>query len=88
MSFRIEIKPSAEKQYRRLDRKLRRRIKAALEELEREESPLSHPQVRPLTGKLKGDYRLRVGDWRVLFTPDHDARLIYVYAILPRGEAY
>jgi hypothetical protein len=27
-------------------------------------------QVKALTGSLKGDYRLRVGNRRILFTPD------------------
>ena len=87
-SWRIEIKPSAEKQYLKLDRKTRQRIKDALRDLEEEENPLLHPRVRPLTGKLKGEYRLRVGGWRLLFTPDRDAAVLHVYAILPRGDAY
>jgi mRNA-degrading endonuclease RelE of RelBE toxin-antitoxin system len=45
-------------------------------------------EVKPLTGKLQGHHRLRVGDWRVLFIPDKDAKMLYVFAILPRGEAY
>jgi len=87
-SWRIEIKPSAEKQYLKLDRKTRQRIKDVLRDLEEEENPLLHPRVRPLTGKLKGDYRVRVGDWRLLFTPDRDSAVLYVFAILPRGDAY
>lgn len=87
-SWRIEIKPSAEKQYHKLDRKTRQRIKQALRDLEAETKPLLHPRVRPLTGKLKGDYRVRVGDWRLLFTSDRESRLLHVYAILPRGNAY
>jgi len=62
-SWRIEVKPSAEKQYLRLDRKTRERIKQALRDLESEDRPLLHRQVRPLTGRLKRDYRLRVGEW-------------------------
>ena len=87
-SWRIEIKPSAEKQYLKLDRKTRRRIKDVLRDLAGEETPLLHPRVRPLTGKLKGDYRVRVGSWRLLFTPDRDSRVLHVYAVLPRGDAY
>ncbi|MBW1744517.1 MAG: hypothetical protein JRJ47_13980 [Deltaproteobacteria bacterium] len=60
----------------------------ALRELEETKEPLSHPSVRPLTGKLQGDYRPTGGKWRVLFTPDKEKRMIYVYAILPRGDAY
>lgn len=87
-SWRIEIKPSAEKQYLKLDRKTRGRIKDTLRDLGQEEAPLLHPRVRSLTGKLKGDYRVRIGSWRVLFTPDRDSRVLLVYAILPRGDAY
>ncbi len=88
MSWRIEVKPSAEKQYLRLDRTTRQRIKEALRELEEAEQPLVHPRVRPLTGRLKGDFRVRIGGWRVLLTPDRESRVLHVYAILPRGDAY
>ena len=88
MSWQIEVKPTAEKYYLKLDKKTRKRIKKSLLELEKSENPLSHPKVRALTGKLQGDYRLRMGDWRILFTPDKDAKMLYVFAILPRGDAY
>ena len=88
MSWKIDLKPTAEKSYLKLDKKTRRRIKRSLLELEKSENPLMHPNVRPLIGKLRGDYRLRVGDWRVLFTPEKDQKIIHVYAIRPRGDSY
>ncbi len=88
MSWKIEIKPSAEKYYLKLDKKARKRIRKALLDLENSENPLIDPNVRALTGKLQGDYRLRVGDLRILFTPDKENKVIYVFAILPRGDAY
>jgi mRNA interferase RelE/StbE len=88
MSWTIEIKPTAETQYFRLDSKTRKRIQKALEELEREDYPLFHKDVKPLTGQLKGDFRLRVGNWRLLFTPNKKEKTIYIFAILPRGDAY
>jgi mRNA-degrading endonuclease RelE of RelBE toxin-antitoxin system len=88
MSWRIEVEPTAEKQYLKLDKTEKQRIHSALLELDQAENPLFHPAVRHLAGKLKGDYCLRVGDWRVLFTPDRDEKMIYVYAIFPRGDAY
>jgi len=87
-SWKIEVKPAAEKYYLKLDKRTRERIKQALRELEGEKNPLLHPDVRALTGKLHGDYRLRVGGWRILFTPDKEKKMICVYAILPRGDAY
>ena len=88
MSWKVEVKPTAEKDYLKLDKKMRIRVKKSLLELEKSENPLLHSQVKPLTGKLQGDYRLRVGDWRILFTPDKDTKMLYVFAILPRGDAY
>jgi mRNA-degrading endonuclease RelE of RelBE toxin-antitoxin system len=88
MSWRIEVKPSAEKQYLKLDAATRRRIKATLRELEGAEQPFLHPRVRPLTGRLKGDLRVRVGSWRILLSPDRSSKVLSVYAILPRGDAY
>ena len=88
MSWRIEIKPAAEKQYLKLDSATRRRIKESLRDLENADRPLLQPRVRPLTGKLKGDYRVRVGGWRILLTPERESKVLYVYAILPRGDTY
>ena len=88
MPWKIEIKPTAEKYFLKLDKRTRKRIKEALQELEKSANPLLHQNVRSLTGQLRGDYRLRVGDWRILFTPHKNLKILYVYAILPRGEAY
>jgi len=88
MSWQIEVKPTAEKQYRKLDKKTRVRIKEALYDLEKAQNPFHHKDVRALTGKLHGDWRLRVGEWRILFTPHAESKTLYVYAIFPRGEAY
>jgi hypothetical protein len=53
------VKPTAEKQYLKLDKTAKLRIQSALLELEQAENPLLHHAVRNLTGKLKGDYHLR-----------------------------
>jgi len=88
MSWKIEIKPNAEKQYRKLDKKTRKRIKESLIQLEKEENPFLKKNVKALTGELRGDYRIRIGKWRILFTPDKKSEILFVYAILPRGDAY
>jgi len=88
MNWKIEVKPTAEKYYLKLDKKTRTRMKDALRELENTDAPLLHPNVRALTGKLRGDFRLRVGKWRILFTPHIKKKMLYVFAIVPRGRAY
>ena len=88
MSWRIEVKPAAEKQYRKLDKRTRARIKESLLELEKMKDPFQHKHVRPLTGELRGDWRMRVGNWRILFTPHKESKNLCDYAILPRGDSY
>jgi mRNA interferase RelE/StbE len=88
MNWKIEVKPTAEKYYLKLDKKTRTRMKEALRELENTDDPLLHPSVRALTGKLRGDFRFRVGKWRILFTLHIGRKIIYVFAIVPRGDAY
>jgi mRNA-degrading endonuclease RelE of RelBE toxin-antitoxin system len=88
MNWKIEVKPTAEKHYLKLDKKTRTRMKEALRELENTDEPLLHPNVRALTGKLRGDFRLREGKYRILFTPHIQQKILYVFAILPRGDAY
>jgi len=88
MNWIVEIKPSALKQYKKLDSVLKERIKQALNTLQTSDDPFNLSNVKALVGTLKGDYRLRIGDYRILFTPDEKESIIYVYAILPRGNAY
>lgn len=88
MSWKIDIKPTAEKYYLKLAKNSRNRVKKALLELQNSEDPFSEPNVSPLSGTLRGDYRMRVGKWRILFTPDRENRIIHIYAILPRGDAH
>lgn len=45
----------------------------------------SNPNASPLKG---GGFRLRVGDWRVLYEFDTDANQVQIAAVLPRGKAY
>jgi mRNA interferase RelE/StbE len=53
-----------------------------------ERSPYRGPNIRPLTGQLRGLHRYRVGEWRVIYRLVESARRVEVIAILPRGGAY
>lgn len=74
---------SAEKDLRRLDPPVRRRIFSGLDRLLAEDRSLD---VRRLTGSEH--FRLRVGDWRVIFAYDPETETLLVQRILPRGRAY
>jgi mRNA interferase RelE/StbE len=44
--------------------------------------------AKPLKGSLKGAYRIRTGDWRVLFTVDIAAERVTVFRIDNRRDVY
>jgi mRNA interferase RelE/StbE len=82
--WRVVVDHRARKDLRRIDPPTRARILSAIERL---------AQGAELAGDIKrlrgsGDYRLRVGDWRIRFER-HDRQLtIVVVRVLPRGRAY
>lgn len=73
----------AEKDIARLDRQVRSRVFKALERIAADDPTID---VRKLTNL--DEWRIRVGDWRVRFVRDRDARTIHVTHVLPRGRAY
>lgn len=83
MSGRLRFTRSAEKDLRRLDPPIRKRVLAGLDRLLAEDRSLD---VRRLKGSEH--FRLRVGDWRVIFDYDCEAATVLVRRILPRGRAY
>jgi mRNA interferase RelE/StbE len=82
-SWTLDFSARARRDLRRLDPQIRARVVAALERL-----ATGDPTIEER--KLKGldEWRIRVGDWRVRFTRDTNARTIYVIHVLPRGRAY
>ncbi len=51
-------------------------------------APADHQNAKPLTGDLRGFYRLRVGDYRVIFSIIQVGKIIAVVNIAPRGDVY
>jgi len=79
----VKVSSRAEKYFNRLDKDLKNRIKSELEALSGLENPLDHRQVRPLTGELRGFFRLRVGDYRIIFAILDAEKIIAVVNIAP-----
>jgi len=83
--FEIYLERRAVRQLERLDRRMRERILKALRML-RDYGFTSSLDVKKMRG-YRGHYRLRVGDYRILFEVLESRRII-VYSILHRGRAY
>ena len=82
-TYRIEMRPAAVRALRKLDPKLRPRIQGAIALLADDPRP---PASRPLRGRP--GYRVRVGDYRIIYTISDDVLLIVVVALGHRREVY
>jgi mRNA interferase RelE/StbE len=83
MAYAVILRRSAEKELDRLTTKLRQRIASKL--LELENNPRPHG-VQKLQGH--DGYRIRVGDYRVLYLIDDKEETIEVLAVGHRREVY
>ncbi len=88
MSWTVKVSPKAEKYIGRLNKDNRKRIKEGLIQLSSYDNPIEHRNVKPLTGELKGFYRLRIGEYRIVFNIFREGHTIAVVNIAPRGDVY
>ena len=81
--YTIRIKRSAEKEMERLSQRTFGRVAQAILKLERNPRP-------PGSKRLRGvqDYRLRVGQYRILYSVDDRERMVVVSAVGHRRDVY
>ncbi len=84
MSYLIEISPAAVRQLRKLDRPAQRRIQAAIELLATEPRPSG---ATKLVGG-DGEWRVRTGDYRIVYEVHDGVLLVLVIAVGHRREIY
>jgi len=84
LTLRIHWTDRALKDVGRLDRHTRERIVTAVERL----AESRRGDIRRLQGTRDEIFRLRVGDWRLLFSEERDTATLVVRRVLPRGSAY
>ena len=84
MPWTIRVADDAQLFIENLPEKVRRQVSRSVSQLE--EDPFLG-DVRPLQGKeWKGYYRKRVGDYRIIFFPHDEQRIIDVPWVLRRSE--
>jgi mRNA interferase RelE/StbE len=81
--YRIEFRPAALREVRKIGRSVQPRIQGAISLLAHDPRP---PASRPLRGRP--GYRLRVGDYRVIYTIDDGILLIVVVTLGHRRDVY
>jgi len=84
VSYRLLVKPSAQRDIEGLPHPIQRRV---LERLARIESVPRAPGSVKLAGS-KATYRVRVGDWRIVYEIDDARCMVIVTIVAHRREVY
>lgn len=82
--YKIFFSKKADKALRRMPRNLALKIAKKIKELAN--NPHGMRNVKKLTNHP--GYRLRVGDWRIVYTVNDDELIIHVINVKTRGEIY
>jgi mRNA interferase RelE/StbE len=79
----VRLTPKPKKYLETLNEPIKSRIKNGLEKLEKEP-----PQgdIKPITGS--DEFRLRIGNYRILFSIDLNQNTIFIHEIGVRGQIY
>jgi len=83
MNYTVQLKRSAEKELEKLPATVHNRVVQALLRLEQEPRPHGVTKLEAREG-----YRLRVGDYRIIYLLDDTAKLVEVIAIRHRRKVY
>lgn len=85
-TFKVILAKNAQKDVKKLNQQISRRIHKKLRFFVDSEEPLDFAEH--LTKPADAQYRWRVGDYRVLFDYDEDSKTITILKIQHRKEVY
>jgi len=82
--YRVELRPAAVRALRKLDPPVARRVQGVITLLAQDPRP---PASKPLAGR-PGRWRVRVGDYRVIYTIDDNVLIVLVLSLGHRRDIY
>lgn len=82
-NYRIEVRPAAARALRKLDPAIQHRIQGVIALLAHDPRP---PAARRLQGRP--GFRVRTGDYRIIYTVTDDVLLVVVVTLGHRSEVY
>jgi len=85
VTYRLEVSRQVSKTISALDKSMRRRVLAAIENLADDPRP---PGVKKLQGNHANTWRIRIGDWRVIYEIYDDILVVIVVDVDHRGSMY
>ncbi|MBF4563391.1 type II toxin-antitoxin system RelE/ParE family toxin [Microbacterium sp. VKM Ac-2870] len=83
-AYRVEFTTAAAKEVRKLEPQIRRRVLAAIANLETDPRPSG---VRKLAGH-ESAWRVRIGDYRVLYEISNERVVVTVFRVAHRRAVY
>ncbi len=83
--YRVRLLDAASKGLAKVDKPVARRIVDRMEWLAEN---LTDTNLEALTGEFEGLFKLRVGDYRVVYELIHEEKLIMIHAIGHRRDIY
>ncbi|MCV4230536.1 type II toxin-antitoxin system RelE/ParE family toxin [Virgibacillus sp. LDC1] len=86
LKYKATFSSEAEKSLGKIDRTIARRIFVALEQLCND--PFNNPNTKKMKGKEGNIYRLRVGNYRIIYEVLNNELIVFVVRIGPRGDIY
>jgi mRNA interferase RelE/StbE len=84
MPYHVVATTAASREYKRLDAQVQGRVSEVLKALREDPRP---PGVKKLTGS-SADWRVRVGDYRILYEIDDSEMTVTIWRIVHRSAAY
>lgn len=85
IGYQLVFHPRVADDLRQLDGATRKRILNKCQWLAEHVVEIAHER---LSGQWAGTYKLRMGDYRTVYTLDHDLELVIVHAVGHRREIY
>ena len=81
MPYKVELETRARREYRQLPARVREQVSDAIDDLQADPRP---PGCKKLVGAI--GYRVRTGDYRILYTIEDTAARVCIYRIGHRRE--
>lgn len=86
--YLVSLSKEAAKAYRKMDESTRERIDKALDAIRANPFDAEPHDIKPLHGPLKGLWRYRVGQLRIVYRAHVEAKEVQIVTIRARGQAY
>jgi len=86
VSWKIRVDRRVKKDLKTVPKPVIQRIRLKMESIA--ENPVQCEHFALKGDKLKGFFRLRVGNWRVFYTLDNDNQEITIWSVIHRKDAY